>query len=79
MTTIVGIFDNARNLDRAVEQLARAGFEDTVYDVAIVAGETVNSGGPVGLCARLCSGGGLGQCRTRFAISAGPARRCPDI
>jgi hypothetical protein len=40
-------FDNARNLDRAVEQLARAGFEDTVYDVAIVAGETVNSGGSV--------------------------------
>jgi hypothetical protein len=46
MTTIVGIFDNARDLDKAVERLARAGFEDTVYDEAIVAGEPSN-GGPV--------------------------------
>ena len=34
MTTTVGIFDNARDLDKAVERLARAGFEDTVYDEA---------------------------------------------
>jgi len=46
-TTIVGIFGDAQDLDRAVERLARAGFEDTVYDVAIVAGEAVNSGGSV--------------------------------
>jgi hypothetical protein len=39
MTTIIGIFDNARDLDKAVERLARAGFEDTVYDEAIVAEE----------------------------------------
>jgi hypothetical protein len=38
-TTIVGIFDNARDLDRAVDRLNRAGFEDTVYDEAIVAEE----------------------------------------
>src|ERR1700704_1247870 len=45
-TTIVGIFDNARDLDKAVERLARAGFEDTVYDEAIVAEEAGN-GGPL--------------------------------
>ena len=45
MTTIVGIFDNARDLDKAVERLARAGFEDTVYDEAIVSEETGNLGG----------------------------------
>jgi hypothetical protein len=39
MTTIVGIFDNARDLDKAIERLARAGFQDTVYDEAIVGGE----------------------------------------
>ena len=44
MTTIVGIFDNARDLDKAVERLARAGFEDTVYDEAIVAEEPSNAG-----------------------------------
>ena len=44
MTTIVGIFDNARDLDKAVERLARAGFEDTVYDEAIVAEEVGNIG-----------------------------------
>ena len=47
MTTIVGIFDNARDLDKAVERLARAGFEDTVYDEAIVGAEAVNVGPPV--------------------------------
>ena len=47
MTTIVGIFDNARDLDKAVERLARAGFEDIVYDEAIVGGEAVNVGPPV--------------------------------
>jgi hypothetical protein len=44
MTTIVGIFDNARDLDKAVGRLARAGFEDTVYDEAIVAGEACDVG-----------------------------------
>jgi hypothetical protein len=44
MTTTVGIFDNARDLDKAVERLARAGFEDTVYDEGIVSGEAVNVG-----------------------------------
>ena len=43
-TTTVGIFDNARDLEKAVERLARAGFEDTVYDEGIVAGEAVNVG-----------------------------------
>jgi len=47
MTTTVGIFDNARDLDKAVERLARAGFEDTVYDEAIVGGEAVNVGPPI--------------------------------
>jgi hypothetical protein len=44
VTTIVGIFDNARDLDRAVAGLARAGFEDTVYDEGIVAAEASNIG-----------------------------------
>jgi hypothetical protein len=44
MTTIVGIFDNARDLDEAIERLAGAGFEDTVYDEAIVGGEPGNIG-----------------------------------
>jgi hypothetical protein len=47
MTAIVGIFDNGRDLDKAVGRLARAGFEDTVYDEAIVAGEGLNIGPPV--------------------------------
>jgi hypothetical protein len=36
MTTIVGIFDDAWNVEKAIEQLAAAGFEDTVYDEAIL-------------------------------------------
>jgi hypothetical protein len=44
MTTIVGIFDSTRDMDQAVERLAEAGFEDTVYDDAIVALEAVNVG-----------------------------------
>jgi hypothetical protein len=47
MTTTVGIFDNARDLDKAVERLACAGFDDTVYDEGIVAGEAVNVGSAV--------------------------------
>ena len=43
-SVIVGIFDNAQDLDRAVERLAAAGFEDTVFDEAIVAGEPGNVG-----------------------------------
>jgi len=39
ITTIVGIFDNGRDMDQAVERLAAAGFDDTVYDEAIVAEE----------------------------------------
>ncbi|HEY5706121.1 MAG TPA: hypothetical protein VIS96_11160 [Terrimicrobiaceae bacterium] len=38
-TTIVGIFDNARDLDKAVERLSREGFEDAVFDGPIVAEE----------------------------------------
>jgi len=44
-TTMVGIFDKARNLDKAIERLARAGFEGTVYDEVIVEGEAGNDGG----------------------------------
>jgi len=46
---IVGIFDNAQHLDKAVERLAAAGFEDTVYDQAIVAQGPGSAGAiPVG-------------------------------
>ena len=44
MTTIVGIFDNERYLNKSVKKLAHAGFEYTVYDEAIVAGEPGNFG-----------------------------------
>jgi fructose-1,6-bisphosphatase/inositol monophosphatase family enzyme len=44
MTTIVGIFDNTRDVDKAVERLARAGFEEAVYDEAIVSEEGGNVG-----------------------------------
>jgi hypothetical protein len=37
MTTIVGIFDEALDVEKSVERLAASGFEDTVYDEAIVA------------------------------------------
>jgi hypothetical protein len=46
MTTIVGIFDKARDLDEAVERLAEAGIEDTVFDEAIVAEEGCNVSAP---------------------------------
>jgi PAS domain S-box-containing protein len=39
MTTIVGIFDNERDLDKSVGRLAHAGFKYTIYDEAIVGGE----------------------------------------
>jgi hypothetical protein len=39
MTTVIGIFDNTWDLEKGIERLARAGFEDTVYDEAIVGGE----------------------------------------
>ena len=41
-SVIVGIFDNAQDLDQADERLAAAGFEGTVYDEAIVAEEPSN-------------------------------------
>jgi hypothetical protein len=44
MTTIVAIFDNARDVDQAVIRLARAGFEDTVFDEGILAGEAYSLG-----------------------------------
>jgi hypothetical protein len=43
----VGIFDNAQDVERAVERLAAAGFEDTVFDEEIVAQEPANVA-PVG-------------------------------
>ena len=49
MTTIVGIFDNAADLDEAVERLAESGIEDTVFDEAIVAEEAGNVGGALGM------------------------------
>ena len=56
MTTIVGIFDNAADLDQAVEGLAKAGIEDTVFDEAIVAGEAGNVGSVFGPGSSLAPG-----------------------
>jgi hypothetical protein len=39
MTAIVGIFDDAADLEKAVERLSGADFENTVYDATIVAEE----------------------------------------
>ena len=39
MTTIVGIFDETEDLEKAVERLAGDDFENTVYDENIVAQE----------------------------------------
>ena len=47
MTTIVGIFDNERDLDKSVGRLAHAGFKYTVYDEAIVAEEPGSFGSVV--------------------------------
>jgi hypothetical protein len=44
MTTIVAIFDDAWNVEKAIEQLAAAGFEDSVYDEAIVAEQPGSAG-----------------------------------
>ena len=49
MTTILGIFDNARDLDEAVERPAEAGIEDTVFDEAIVAEEAGTVGPALGV------------------------------
>ena len=38
-SVIVGIFDNAQDLEQADKQLAAAGFEATVYDESLVADE----------------------------------------
>jgi hypothetical protein len=43
----VGIFDNVQDLERVVERLAAAGFEDTLYDEAIVSLDAGNVA-PVG-------------------------------
>jgi hypothetical protein len=64
MTTIIGIFDNERHLDRAVDKLARAGFEDTVYDESIVT-EEAPRGEPIAFA--------LGHVPTPFWGSRKPA------
>ena len=74
MTTIIGIFDNARDLDKAVNKLARAGFEETVYDESIVAEDTPK-GGPIAFALGSYAGNFLGQCEAGLAIQAGPQRR----
>jgi hypothetical protein len=40
MTTVVGIFDDAGNMDQAVEQLAAAKLDCTVYDESTAAAES---------------------------------------
>jgi hypothetical protein len=42
MTTTIGIFDSAVDLDKAVERLARAGFDDFVSNEALVGEEAIN-------------------------------------
>jgi hypothetical protein len=40
--TIVGIFDDTGDVDKAAEQLADSGMDATIYDEALVAGEPGN-------------------------------------
>ncbi len=44
MTTVVGIFDDASNLEKAVERLAAAGVDNTVYDESTAAAEQGRAG-----------------------------------
>ena len=69
MTTIIGIFDNARDLDKAVDKLARAGFEDTVYDESIVTEDTPRAE-PIAFA--------LGHVPTPFWGGAKPVQAKPD-
>jgi hypothetical protein len=64
MTTIVGIFDDAWNVEKAIEQLAAAGFEDTVFDEAILTEQPERRCYPV-------SGAGL-CCEKRFCARTAP-------
>jgi hypothetical protein len=65
MTTIIGIFDNARDLDKAVDKVARAGFQDTVFDEAIVA-EEAGKGGPIVFAPALSPAVAWGNAEPRF-------------
>jgi hypothetical protein len=69
MTTIVAIFDNARDVDQAVTRLARAGFEDTVFDEGIIAGEAHSLG--------LVFASGFGPPEV-WGTPETPSRRKPD-
>jgi hypothetical protein len=61
MTTIVAIFDDAWNVEKAIEQLSAAGFEDTVYDEAIVAEQSGSASAIPFPCTGLWSRDGFGQ------------------
>jgi len=69
MTTIVAIFDNARDVDQAVTRLAREGFEDTVFDEGIIAGEAHSLG--------LVFASGFGPPEV-WGTPETPSRRKPD-
>jgi hypothetical protein len=69
MTTIVAIFDNARDVDQAVTRLARAGFEDTVFDEGIIAEEAHSLG--------LVFASGFGPPEV-WGTPETPSRRKPD-
>jgi hypothetical protein len=69
MTTIVAIFDNARDVDQAVTRLARTGFEDTVFDEGIIAGEAHSLG--------LVFASGFGPPEV-WGTPETPSRRKPD-
>ncbi|MDQ2695845.1 MAG: hypothetical protein M3Z21_10810 [Pseudomonadota bacterium] len=43
MTVIVGIFDDARRLDQAIEALSDAGIDEAMFDQSIVSQETFSS------------------------------------
>ncbi len=47
MNVVVGIFDNDRDMDNAIRQLADQGFEDTVFDQQIIDQEGASGLPPV--------------------------------
>jgi hypothetical protein len=72
MTTLVAIFDNAWTMEQAIERLVARGYDEAVYDEAIISENTgeisvpqakraAGPGKPNGAC-----GAGNGNCAVRI-------------
>jgi hypothetical protein len=79
MTTIVGIFDDAWNVERAIEQLAAAEFEDTVFDEAIVTEQPGSAGAIPFRAPGSAPEEGLGRECPQFDLEAGSPHHCRGV